>query len=61
MNNFDEFDNSKPNKKNKKKFVKKTIDEDQRDQAKLNKFFKQKRKALLEEDADWENWKEDYR
>lgn len=61
MNNFDQFDGSKPNKKSVKKIPKKTsFDEDQKDQFKLNKSFKQRRKELLEEDNDWEQWEEDY-
>jgi hypothetical protein len=61
MNNLDQFDSGKPNKRAIKKNQKKiSFDEDQRDQFKLNKSFKQRRKELLEEDTDWEQWEEDY-
>lgn len=62
MNNFNA---PEPEKRNKKKFninknKKFVLEDEQKDKAKLNKVFKQKKRELSEDD-DWENWREEYR
>jgi hypothetical protein len=58
MNDFDSQD--KKNKKVDKKLYKKNrLDDETRDQSRLNKSFKQRKKEL-EGDTEWENWEEDY-
>lgn len=58
MNDFDSSE--KKNKKTEKRFYKKNhLDDETKDQSRLNKSFKQRKKEL-EEDTEWENWEEDF-